>query len=441
MVGGATDSALGEFRQALSELFRSVLTRFQGARLGVWEWLPTQELRRGESPGSWHGEQVLRRIVSPTTVAAVAVAARHDAAPLLLPVIATNDRLRQVILGDVDPSNPDHVGSVLHNQLLGVFASRYLERLTDQVGWDEDAFVATADELMSYIQRDADTVICTATLNRFSMDQDMLEIRPDLWFERFTWEERQRKFEEMSSFPAAGWDQFAIADVEFVFRTRQFLERGSGDRFAVMRKGQDLRTSVLRALRLTGPGRISSHMQWWTVVEPCFNILAASLGTQWSNRPPGNGSTMDLTVQSDTAAAFANLLDRLSEHPIDGALDVAIRRLEYAYERSRTEDRMIDYWIGLEALFMSSGDQGEQTDKLSRRIARLLGQDLVERRTLRSSVKRLYGTRSRLVHGVEPDRGQTAVHTEQSGTLLRRSIVRRLVEGWDVQQLEDQMMQ
>lgn len=78
--------------------------------------------------------------------------------------------------------------------------------------------------------------------------------------------------------------------------------------------------------------------------------------------------------------------------------NVAQRRLLLGMERKSLEDRLIDYMIGLEALYLPDTNL-ELSFRLSLRIAFLLRSDPSERKKLYSFIKQMYDTRSNIVHG------------------------------------------
>ena len=79
---------------------------------------------------------------------------------------------------------------------------------------------------------------------------------------------------------------------------------------------------------------------------------------------------------------------------------IGIRRFNYAYERSKPEEKLLDYAISFESLFSKKKeDMDSLGHKLATRSARLLKQDFKERKTIFGDVKSLYHDRSQLVHG------------------------------------------
>jgi hypothetical protein len=78
------------------------------------------------------------------------------------------------------------------------------------------------------------------------------------------------------------------------------------------------------------------------------------------------------------------------------AIDVALRRLDYSYDRRDVEDQIIDLIIGFEALFSDSS--GEITYKLALRTATFLSLNY-EADFVFDFMKKTYALRSSIVHG------------------------------------------
>ena len=109
----------------------------------------------------------------------------------------------------------------------------------------------------------------------------------------------------------------------------------------------------------------------------------------------------------------------------DSRFNVAQRRLRLGNERSRLEDRLIDYMIGLEALYLPDGNQ-ELTFRLSLRTAFLLCTDPNERKEAYNFVKEMYDTRSKIVHGKKYN--LTKDEGEKLEELLRKSLKLWLID-------------
>jgi hypothetical protein len=77
---------------------------------------------------------------------------------------------------------------------------------------------------------------------------------------------------------------------------------------------------------------------------------------------------------------------------------IALRRLSFGIERTNLEDKLIDYMIGLESLFLP-GDHIELSFKLAMRIAFILYTDPNQRKTEYDFIRQMYEIRSDIVHG------------------------------------------
>lgn len=147
----------------------------------------------------------------------------------------------------------------------------------------------------------------------------------------------------------------------------------------------------------------------------------------------------------DDGARLAELFTRMGAQP-NSRLALAINRFEVAIARPNATDKLIDYWVALEALFSPSKD-GEIKYRASFRIAGYLGDTGRERKALYKVVKDSYDLRSEIVHGADiygkrggrRRTGAEVVHlVEESGGILRRAILKMLDEppGFDSNQLE-----
>ena len=85
-------------------------------------------------------------------------------------------------------------------------------------------------------------------------------------------------------------------------------------------------------------------------------------------------------------------------------LSVAIRRFSQANERDSVEDKIIDYLISAEALFLSSGGsfQGELKYRLSHRAAMFIESETEKQRNIFKFMQKAYDVRSAIVHGATP---------------------------------------
>ena len=87
----------------------------------------------------------------------------------------------------------------------------------------------------------------------------------------------------------------------------------------------------------------------------------------------------------------------LLQRPLDAKLGAAFHRFELSHDRTDPEDRIIDYWVALESLFLP-GDDRELGRAASQRLAFFIEGAGAQRLTTYRNAKKSYGFRSDVVH-------------------------------------------
>lgn len=82
-------------------------------------------------------------------------------------------------------------------------------------------------------------------------------------------------------------------------------------------------------------------------------------------------------------------------------LSIAIQRFDFGIERVRIEDKLIDYMISFESLFLKEDEKLELKYKLANRVAILFGKDGNEARKIFNFINKAYILRSKIVHGTD----------------------------------------
>ena len=98
------------------------------------------------------------------------------------------------------------------------------------------------------------------------------------------------------------------------------------------------------------------------------------------------------------APRLAQDLARLQARAGIPGLQLALRRWRDSADRGRDDDKLIDYWIALEALFMPDSEK-KIKETVSRRAARYTGADAAAKATIKEQLRESYKRRSELVHG------------------------------------------
>jgi hypothetical protein len=144
---------------------------------------------------------------------------------------------------------------------------------------------------------------------------------------------------------------------------------------------------------------------WWGPIrEPEFHAL---------NKPM-------IMLTPEHAKALGTFL-HVNETSKNGeAVATALRRLNFGVSRERADDSLVDFIMGIESIL--NVDKGtEITRKISQRMAALIGH-IEERVTIHAEMRRLYGRRSKIVHG--------ALDTQSVGDAeIARRYLARLIQS------------
>ena len=155
---------------------------------------------------------------------------------------------------------------------------------------------------------------------------------------------------------------------------------------------------TITAMRLTGPGTVSIGQ----TLKP-LNLLF---------RGPIFPVPYHLTKESvDTLSSLTVRLPQVKADSVRVAIfrfNIANERTQLAYGRDQPEDKLIDYWIALEALFLPH-DQ-ELSYRAALRISYFLGADADDRKLKFEAIKDSYDARSWVVHGERVSRRRHVPH-------------------------------
>jgi hypothetical protein len=177
---------------------------------------------------------------------------------------------------------------------------------------------------------------------------------------------------------------------------------------------------LVTALRILQPGHITAPLYWQEPDQREF--LPGGLWGPLQEVPRLLYST-DYVFTEDRILPLRQLSERLCVLS-ESSVQLALRRFDMAYGRQASEDKCLDLWIALEALFVP--DQGgDLTFRLSTRIARFLETVPDRRRDLAQGLRKLYGLRSRVVHGNVSTR-DLPTQVAEIEDIVRRSLARFL---------------
>ncbi len=270
--------------------------------------------------------------------------------------------------------------------------------------FDEPRFVATYEAMEDYFYSDSVRFRAVAPLPEFMMDVDRLDLEPNFRIIRLDIQEREQAMALALRFPTPapmhdvsyGWEPFAL---ELILELPKIFGRDQGSA-ATPAPGQlvdEPCESALSALRLFKSGMVRCPMVRLKLAgwSPFGGTLVHGLRVG-----PVFGTYTLSPSETEQFRAFWRQYrrDRERKRP---RIVLGLRRFNFAYERMRLEDRLIDYMIALEALLTKRNDRGPLGYRLALRGSRLLAEETAARTSVFNWLSLAYRLRNRIVHGTD----------------------------------------
>jgi hypothetical protein len=297
-----------------------------------------------------------------------------------------------------------------------------LPLLIDYIGqdlitdWDEARAARTYQPLEAFLRAEALTWLLVAPLSGARGTDFNFDFGDDLKLRLLTPAELDSlwRTSEFGGFI----DRHSLMGLKFCLEYRTTIPKDSQPDHRTAREAIN---DVVTSLRLVGAERVAAPDLLQGTVERTFGLGFGGGMTSSGERARLGSSDIDVGV----CAQAQDVARRLTAARKIATLRLALRRFDFASQRLRVEDRLIDAWIALEALFLP-GERDELRYRVSLRMAYFLSADAVERRTTFQQVRRSYDARSAIVHGHEPAQlNETATYTVE---VLRRALLKAIEE-------------
>jgi hypothetical protein len=145
----------------------------------------------------------------------------------------------------------------------------------------------------------------------------------------------------------------------------------------------------VNALRLHRPGHVQVSGVNWTRSAGS----GRTIGLPYDMPFPRDAPYVLPSGEVESVKALLGKLRAVQEE----AFRFSVRRLHWSYYRGEDVDRLVDFWVALEALFVPDGP-GDIRYKASMRIAQFIGEP-AQRPLIAGEVRKSYKARSGVVHG------------------------------------------
>ena len=296
-----------------------------------------------------------------------------------------------------------------------------LPLLIDYVGqdlmtdWDEARAVGAYEPVEAFLRTETLTWMLVAPLRGAAGTDLNFDFGDDLRLRLLTPAELDSLWQS-SEF--GGIDRHSVMGLKFCLEYRATIPKEAQPD---QRTAREAINDVVTSLRLVGAERVAAPNLLARTVERTFG-LGFGRGMTSSLEPAPLG---DSQIDAGVCAQAQNVARRLIAARKKPTLRLALRRFDFASQRLRVEDRLIDAWIALEALFLP-GERDELRYRVSLRMAYFLSADAVERTMTFQQVRSSYDARSAIVHGHEP------AHLDETATytvgVLRQALLKAIEE-------------
>jgi hypothetical protein len=237
-------------------------------------------------------------------------------------------------------------------------------------------------------------------LKNFKSDVDEIDLGGNIKIKKLT----EKDFDEIFKETKRGISYFSsdeAMDVDYQIEAVESIENGTAldnSMFAI------ICYNVISALRLFKDGIIGDvklyehnyvkykYESW----EPIWQPVRGSITMVQQIKAPQKYSLL-----SQEVGDLIKLWNKYNSYDFNKnrSVDIAIRRFNYAYEKKMVEDKLIDYIITLEALFLKEEENNELNYRIALRTALFIGSKKQEINQIRENIKKAYDIRSKIVHG------------------------------------------
>ncbi len=162
----------------------------------------------------------------------------------------------------------------------------------------------------------------------------------------------------------------------------------------------DTTHAVVLALRLIKPEFVEEGMYYHDVSDQPFRP-PRGMGRSLFQNPFSAHPPYILTLnQIDALKALWPKAKKAYEKP---ELFIARTRFEGSYLRTTLDDMLIDFWIGLEALFLPQDYPREMAEAIALAVSHYLGKTVGSRNTIYHEIIESHKLRGKVVHGKPVD--------------------------------------
>lgn len=243
-----------------------------------------------------------------------------------------------------------------------------------------------------------------ALLNSFSMEEDYIELESGIIIKKMQEKELAETIDSISSHTPL-WQVLSCRyRLEIDYKVKEGLEnRSTNPRVEAINTIK----KIVAALRLFKNGDVYNELYYDMPVSWC--LFAKGITSSSSPLSPMRAKIEpELRLEKGEGEELKKFWILYKEFATKQSqfmfLETAMSRFDFAYDNLRIEDRLIDYMIAFEALFLKGDEEQELSYRLGLRAAVLLENPGEPRKEIFQNMRIAYSLRSLVVHGKNYDK-------------------------------------
>ncbi|MGB7534024.1 MAG: hypothetical protein WA977_13785 [Halobacteriota archaeon] len=261
--------------------------------------------------------------------------------------------------------------------------------------FNEKIFTEYFEKLRNFFTNDKLQFCAFAPLEGFRADIDEIQLDENLRIFKITAQKLEELLNNSGITTIIPITHFLISNLRFGIERIYETDKAIGDELKpplitpIQETGR-IFDEMISVLRLFKPGTVGY-------------IFIRTEALDWN--PIGGGSIHsgifkhpyhgEYRLEKNEVPDFKEFFKKFEHKP--KFLDIPLRYFNYAHTRERPEDKLIDYMIAFEGLFVK--EKAELRYRLSLRVAAFLGENRDEKGEIFTLMRRAYDLRSDIVHG------------------------------------------
>ena len=265
--------------------------------------------------------------------------------------------------------------------------------------FNEDIFNSVYGNMERYFYSKTVTRKSICLLLGFDSEVEEINLKEGLRIRRVSEDEIVELWRRSSWFRGlAEFSGFGLLPLKYVLELFTEALKLSGDEEYIMELESDLEfDKVISALRLFKKG--------WVDYPFIIQKASPTLSSETSYYMKGSKRTVHTNLPFRISYKLSKEeTEDLSEfyrriHNKIDCSEIPLRRFNETYTRRSIEDKLVDYMISFESLYLTGEEKMEMAYKLAHRVSLLLSTEKEKRKQIFQEMKKAYSLRSDIVHG------------------------------------------